>query len=480
MKQALQLRLTQHLTLTPQLQQSIRLLQLSTMELNQELEKFLMENPLLEKEDAETEAQPVGPIFPAPAAEGESPSAAEAPSEAPSEETGAQTEIDWYNDAPASGGGRDDAEDSDYPQVAAESPSLREHLLAQVSLTNIEPRDRRLVELLIDALEENGYLTMPLEELAELIPSELGVEPDELQIALRHLQSLDPIGVGARNAQECLELQLVALPEEAPGRTRALAIVRRHLALLAAHDFARLKKALNCTDDQLRQAQQLIQTLNPHPGAEFTSFETSYIVPDVIVRKAKNVWVAGLNQDAVPKLRINRMYADILQNNRGDSGGQLSQRLQEARWLIKNVQQRFETILRVSQAIVDRQRQFLEHGEVAMRPLVLRDIAETLGLHESTVSRVTTQKFMRTPRGIFELKYFFGSHVATDAGGACSATAIRALIKQLIAAEEPKKPLSDSKISQILGQQGIVVARRTIAKYRESLHIPPVNLRKSL
>ena len=202
MKQALQLRLTQHLTLTPQLQQSIRLLQLSTMELNQELEKFLMENPLLEKEDAETEAQPVGPIFPAPAAEGESPSAAEAPSEAPSEETGAQTEIDWYNDAPASGGGRDDAEDSDYPQVAAESPSLREHLLAQVSLTNIEPRDRRLVELLIDALEENGYLTMTLEELAELIPSELGVEPDELQIALRHLQSLDPTGVGARNAHE--------------------------------------------------------------------------------------------------------------------------------------------------------------------------------------------------------------------------------------------------------------------------------------
>ena len=203
-------------------------------------------------------------------------------------------------------------------------------------------------------------------------------------------------------------------------------------------------------------------------------------MPDVIVRKTKNVWVTSLNQDAVPKLRINRMYADILQNNRGDSGGQLSQRLQEARWLIKNVQQRFETILRVSQAIVDRQRQFLEHGEVAMRPLVLRDIAETLGLHESTVSRVTTQKFMRTPRGIFELKYFFGSHVATDAGGACSATAIRALIKQLIAAEEPKKPLSDSKISQILGQQGIVVARRTIAKYRESLHIPPVNLRKSL
>ena len=480
MKQALQLRLSQHLTLTPQLQQSIRLLQLSTMELNQELEKFLMENPLLEREDAETEAQPVAPRYQAPAGESEAPS--DTPSNTPSEEAAAdrQTEIDWYSDAPASGGGRDDAEDPDYPQVAAESPNLREHLLAQVSLTKIEPRDRRLVELLIDALEEDGYLTMPLEELAALIPSELGVEPEELQIALRNLQSLDPTGVGARNAHECLELQLLALPESTADRTLALSIVRQHLALLAAHDFARLKKALGCTDDRLRQAQQLIQTLNPRPGAGFTQFETRYIVPDVIVRKTKNVWVARLNQDAVPKLRINRMYADILHNNRGTSGSPLSQRLQEARWLIKNVQQRFETILRVSQAIVDRQRHFLEHGEVAMRPLVLREIAETLGLHESTVSRVTTQKFMLTPRGIFELKYFFGSHVATDAGGACSATAIRALIKQLIAAEDPKKPLSDSKISQVLGQQGIVVARRTIAKYRESVHIPPVNLRKGL
>lgn len=484
MKQALQLRLSQHLTLTPQLQQSIRLLQLSTMELNQELEKFLMENPLLEREDAETEAQAAAAPYQAPAGESEMPSAtpSDTASEAPSEEAAAdsRTEIDWYSDMPASGGGRDDAEDSDYPQVAAGSPSLREHLLAQVSLTNIEPRDRRLVELLIDALEENGYLTMPLEDLAALIPSELGVEPEELQIALRNLQSLEPTGVGARNAHECLELQLLALPENTAGRMLALCIVREHLALLAAHDFARLKKALGCTDDRLRQAQQLIQTLNPRPGAGFTSFETRYIVPDVIVRKTKNVWVASLNQDAVPKLRINRMYADILQNHRGASGNPLSARLQEARWLIKNVQQRFETILRVSQAIVNRQRHFLEHGEVAMRPLVLREIAETLGLHESTVSRVTTQKFMLTPRGIFELKYFFGSHVATEEGGACSATAIRALLKQLIAAEDPKKPLSDSKISQVLGQQGIVVARRTIAKYRESVHIPPVNLRKGL
>jgi len=222
-----------------------------------------------------------------------------------------------------------------------------------------------------------------------------------------------------------------------------------------------------------------VQTLNPWPGSAYTQTETRYIVPDVVVRKTKNVWVASLNPDAVPKLSINRMYADILQNNRG-AGGPMSSQLQEARWLIKNVQQRFETILRVSQAIVDRQRHFFEHGEVAMRPLVLREIADTLGLHESTISRVTTQKFMLTPRGIFELKYFFGSHVSTDTGGACSATAIRALIKQLISAEDTKRPLSDSKIADILGQQGIVVARRTIAKYRESLHLPPVNQRKTL
>jgi RNA polymerase sigma-54 factor len=275
-------------------------------------------------------------------------------------------------------------------------------------------------------------------------------------------------------------LQLLDLPESTPSRATALAIAHEHLELLAARDFARLRKALQCGDDELRQAQRLIQSLNPRPGAAFSTNETRYIVPDVIVKKIKNVWVASLNPDALPKLRINRMYADILQNNRSHSGSQLSHQLQEARWLIKNVQQRFETILRVSQAIVDRQRHFFEHGEVGMRPLVLREIASTLGLHESTVSRVTTQKFMFTPRGIFELKYFFGSHVATETGGACSATAIRALIKQLVAAEDARKPLSDSKISEILSQQGIVVARRTIAKYRESLQIPSVSMRKSL
>jgi RNA polymerase sigma-54 factor len=481
MKQTLQLKLSQHLTLTPQLQQSIRLLQLSTLELNQELEKFLMDNPLLERDEPSQEPTQVAALR-----EGESPPEAEPAGEqepAPAQENAADAasaEIDWLSAGTSGSASRDDGDEPDLPSLAAEATSLRTHLVDQAVLLKLEQRDRILVAMLIDALDDDGYLTQDLDELMEALPAELEIEMDELQIALRHLQQLDPTGVGARTPAECLELQLLALRDGTPARGLALQIVRSHLGLLAARDFARLKKALGCNDDELRQAQRLIQSLNPRPGAAFTPIEARYVVADVIVKKVKNVWLASLNQDAVPRLRVNRMYAEILQNNRNSSSSQLSQQLQEARWLIKNVQQRFETILRVSQAIVDRQRHFFEHGEVAMRPLVLREIADVLGLHESTVSRVTTQKFMLTPRGIFELKYFFGSHVSTEAGGACSATAIRALIKQLVAAEDGKRPLSDSKISEILGQQGIVVARRTIAKYRESLHIPPVNLRKSL
>jgi len=478
MKQTLQLKLTQHLTLTPQLQQSIRLLQLSTLELNQELERFLADNPLLERDEGDEEGAPATRLNGASAVTTEPVQSAEKP-DGPATDDVHLGDADWQLDGGSPGAARDDSEDNDFTQLAAESPSLRDHLLQQLSLTPLPDRDRSLVGLLIDALDEDGYLTQPLEEIAAMLPAELAIEPDEFPIALRHLQNLDPTGVGARSPAECLELQLVTFPDSTPGLQVALQIVREHLPLLAARDFAKLKKALGCDEPLLRTAHRLIQSLNPRPGAAYAPLETRYVVADVIVRKVKGVWIASLNPDAMPKLRINRIYADILQSNRGQ-GGQLSSQLQEARWLIKNVQQRFETIQRVSQAIVDRQRHFFDHGEVAMRPLVLREIADALDLHESTVSRVTTQKFMATLRGIFELKYFFGSHVATDAGGACSATAIRALIKQFVAAEDTKKPLSDSKISQILGQQGIVVARRTIAKYRESLHIPAVNLRKSL
>jgi RNA polymerase sigma-54 factor len=483
MKHSLQLKLSQHLTLTPQLQQSIRLLQLSTLELNQEIERFLQENPLLERDEGAEDEGAAAAAQPSLTPEYSSTTTTSSSSE--KEEDNSRSEApemdtEWRDDGGGSYSGHDDGEDSEFPQLAADSPSLREHLLWQINLLQCPHRDKRIVAMLVDTLDDDGYMTQDLEELTAMFPPDLEIEISELAIALKHLQHLEPAGIGARSLSECLSLQLQALPEDVPFRADALTTVRDHLDLLAARDFAKLKKVLRCTDDTLRGVQSLIISLNPRPGAEFSKNETRYIVPDVVVKKVKGLWRTSLNPDAMPRLRINRMYADILHRNRDASLQQLAGQLQEAKWLIKNVQQRFETILRVSQAIVDRQRHFFEHGEVAMRPLVLREIADTLGLHESTVSRVTTQKFMLTPRGIFELKYFFGSHVTTETGGACSATAIRALIKQLVAEEDTRKPLSDSQISEILGKQGIVVARRTIAKYRESLQILPVNLRKSI
>ncbi len=478
MKHSLQLRLSQHLTLTPQLQQSIRLLQLSTLELTQELERVLQENPLLERDEGIREQPVAVPPGTEPAATDAAPAADAPAAEGPSGE-GESAEFDTMDDAPSSGY-RDENDESESPRVAADTLTLRAHLLAQLSLTKLPERDRRLVALLIDSLDEGGYLTQSLEELVAFLPPELDVDLEDLQIVLKHLQHLEPAGIGARNLSECLALQLAALPRDTPYRTEALETVKNHLEALAARDFAKLKKLLRCDDALLRGVQKLITSLNPRPGSDFSSDETRYVIPDVIVRKTKGVWVAALNPDAMPRLRINRLYADILQRNRNAGSQQLASQLQEAKWLIKNVQQRFDTILRVAQSIVDRQRNFFEHGEVAMRPLVLREIAEALDLHESTVSRVTTQKFMHTPRGIYELKYFFGSHVTTDAGGSASSTAIRALIKQLVSAENVRKPLSDGQLSDILAQQGIVVARRTVAKYRESMQILPVNLRKAL
>ena len=468
MKPSLQFRLSQHLTLTPQLQQSIRLLQLSTVELNQEIDRLLMDNPALEREDAEGETEALPPATQA--------DTASAPAGGTQATTG---EADWSVDLAANWRGSEDDEEGDRVFAAPDTPTLRDHLCSQLSLTNLGARDRALVALLIDALDEDGYLTQPLEEIAALLPAEAEAGLEELAIALRHLQNLEPAGVGARAPAECLALQLRAVPGRDPARRLALEIAEKHLELLASRDYTRLKSATGAGEELLRAAQRLIQALNPHPGSAFARNEARYVIPDVVVRKQRNVWRASLNPDAMPKLRINRLYAELAAGARNSSSS-LSSQLQEARWLIKNVQQRFETILRVSQAIVDRQRHFFEHGEVAMRPLVLREIAQTLSLHESTISRVTTQKYMATPRGTYELKYFFGSHVATDAGGSASSTAIRALIRQLVAAEDARAPLSDARISQVLAEQGIVVARRTIAKYRESLQIPAVNRRKSL
>ena len=487
MKQALQLKLSQHLTLTPQLQQSIRLLQLSTIELNQEIEQILMENPLLEREESFDPGE-------SPGFGGEEKVHNESMADDFTGSAGAESggeggestapEGDWNDRDPAALSQRatrnDDDDENPGRQIAAAGITLREHLLRQIALMRVTDRDRGILTALIEALDEDGYLTVPMAEILALLPAELELEEEELGAALKLLQSCEPTGVAARDLGEALQLQLKAMPRS-PQRDLAMTIVGTHLALLAARDFTQIKRLCRCGDNDLREARELILGLNPRPGAQFESGDTRYVTPDVVVRKTRGGWKVGINPDAVPRLRINRMYADILSRERGRGDGSgLSTQLQEAKWLLKNVQQRFETIERVAQAVVERQKHFLDHGEVAMRPLVLREIADELGLHESTISRVTTNKYMLTPRGLFELKYFFGSHVATDSGGACSSTAIRALIKQLVSAEDLKRPLSDSKIADVLGQQGIVVARRTIAKYRDALKIPPANLRKSI
>lgn len=507
MKPSLQLRLSQHLALTPQLQQSIRLLQLSTLELNQELEQAIADNPLLERDDdplaLAMRVKPDGSIATdVPMSGSEDGSAAEpingpeAPTpsdpfegaEPPSMTLDGNALTDWR-------GASDSAEEDDSSPLnwAGTTLSLREHLRAQIAC-QASPRDRALVELLIEALDDDGYLHPTLEEMLAVCPPDAAVEQEELLTALRLLQSLEPTGVGARDAAECLLLQLRSLQRSATNGSGISAtvyllagrIVAEHLPLLAAREFSKLRKILNCTDEELRAAHRLIRTLNPRPGTAFADTRADYIVADVFVRKVRNRWTAVLNPDVMPRLRVNQSFADVLKKDRAKVSadpaerGKWTTRVQEARWLIRNIQQRFETILRVSQAIVDRQHNFFTHGAIAMRPLVLREIADTVELHESTISRVTSHKYMATPFGIFELKYFFGSHVATETGGAASSTAIRALIKQLIGAEDNRNPLSDSKLAELLGEQGIVVARRTVAKYREAMKVPSVALRKSL
>ncbi|WBS03513.1 RNA polymerase factor sigma-54 [Pseudoduganella sp. SL102] len=491
MKQSLQLRTSQHLALTPQLQQSIRLLQLSTLELHQELEQLLTDNPLLERLDDPLDRSvrllADGAINTTQGA-GEAPPEGGPPQDAPAapepepfdggEGVGLDAgtgDTDWSS----AGSGKGPDDDDARPQLEASHRSLREHLMEQMRVTVLEARDRGLVELIIDALDDNGYLEESLEEIHERMPEELEIEIGELRTALNLLQSFDPPGIGARNASECLALQIRRMPG-VPLVTRrmALCIVEKHLQWFAQRDFNKLKKALDCDDEDLREAQAVIRQCNPHPGAAFAADVSDYVVPDVVVKRGRNGWIVTLNNDVMPRLRVNALYASLLKQGKGET--QMNAQLQEAKWLIKNMRQRFDTILRVAQAIVERQKNFFSHGAVAMRPLVLREIADTLGLHESTISRVTTQKYMLTPHGMFELKYFFGSHVATEAGGEASSTAIRALIVQFTGAEDPKNPLSDSKIADMLGEQGMVIARRTVAKYREALKIPPVSLRKSL
>ncbi|HEY8555090.1 MAG TPA: RNA polymerase factor sigma-54 [Burkholderiales bacterium] len=488
MKQSLDLRLGQHLTITPQLQQAIRLLQLSTVELQQEIRQALESNPLLEEVDDEIDARGDGADGgdEAPVAEPTADADGGDPADLDMEAGGFDGDYDW-------GDGYDRAArgDNERPDIDARNSrpqTLRDHLLWQMQMTPLSETDRRIAEALIDAINEDGYLTSKPEEVREILarPHDgtppLEVDVDEIEAVLHQIQNFDPVGVGARDLAECLTLQLKAMPADTPFRTEALALATpERLAALGARDYNQLRRSMKLSAEALQGAVRLIQRCNPRPGGTVQPVTLNYIVPDIIVRKVRGVWRAELNSEVAPRLRINSVYERMIQ--RGDSSAEnryLQEQLQQARWLIKSLTSRNETLLKVARTIVDRQRAFFDHGPEAMKPLVLHDIAEAVSMHESTISRVTTNKYMLTPRGIFELKYFFSSHVATADGGACSATAIRSMIRKLIESEPPDRPISDSKIAEILAGQGIHVARRTVAKYRESISIPPSNQRKSI
>jgi RNA polymerase sigma-54 factor len=513
MKPSLSLKMSQHLALTPQLQQSIRLLQLSTLELSQEIDQMLDDNPFLERaeEDAPLESMGLGTLD-ARVSLGDRVSEAAQESTA-SDDTPelrdeavegvaeswdgdgsmdmAPHEDEWGGDAKARNSNNDE-ETADAVELARSQGSLDEYLQRQALSLRLSPLDRAALQFLIGSLNDDGYLEDSLESLAASLAGTDDLEQlDELvhrfTVALRLLQSLEPAGVGARHLGECLQLQcrdwLNRQPDDRVAG-HALLMCAQPMELLAKRDIKRLMGLTGLSDAELRAALQFVARLEPKPGRRFVQAEQNIIVPDVLVtplrRGTPPQFRVQLNPDVMPKLRVHDIYANALRGSKGDSAAGLQQRLQEARWFIKNIQQRFDTILRVSSAIVERQKNFLVHGELAMRPLVLREIADELGMHESTISRVTTAKYMSTPQGTFELKYFFGSGLGTDSGSAASSTAVRALIKQFVAAENPHKPLSDNQISDMLKEQGIDCARRTVAKYREALKIAPANLRKTL
>ena len=529
MKPSLQLKIGQHLTMTPQLQQAIRLLQLSTLDLQQEIQQALDSNPMLEVDESENNSpdQQENDInqdlnnsqddF----SEDRKTDSSEASLNSNSEQNTNAIDDDKTLDSHQDDQATMDVEINDRENIPDDLPvdsawddiyqpssaglsaqgsgedeqgfearnaaaeTLYDHLTWQLNLTPFSDIDRAIGYAIIEAIDDNGYLTVGLEDILDSVRSneeeDYDVELDEVEAVLHRIQQFDPPGIAATDLQSCLMIQLKQLPEDTPWLKEAITIVSQHLALLGNRDYNQLMRRMKLKEEQLKESLLLIQTLTPHPGATITPSEAEYIVPDVIVKKVKNRWTVELNQDVSPKLRINNGYASLIR--RADSSADntyLKNSLQEAKWFLKSLQSRNETLLKVATRIVEHQRGFFEYGDEAMKPLVLHDIAESVGMHESTISRVTTQKYMHTPKGIYELKYFFSSHVSTDSGGECSSTAIRALVKKLVASENPRKPLSDSKIAEILREQHIKVARITIAKYRESLSIPPSNERKRL
>ncbi len=449
------LRLKQQLTLTPRLQQSVKLLQLSALECVQELHQAIAQNPFLEES-------------------AESAESADARSEREeASEDSSRADLDFSS---SGGGGGSGEETPDWTEWTASPSTLHDSLRDQLLLLGLSERDHVLANLIIDALDDDGFLRLPLEDVAALAP---GAAPGEIETALRIVQTLEPIGIAARDLGECLALQLEALDRDTPGRNIALDVVQNRLSLMAARDNNRLLDALGCSEEELRLAMELIRSLDPRPGSKIGTFEPRAIVPDVIVRKEKKRWVVTVNSAIYPRIRVNQQYADYFRQARDGETALLAQHLQEARWLVRNLEQRFLTIQRVAEAVVARQRNFFEYGDLAMRPLTLREIADELGLHESTVSRATSHKFMATPRGVVAFKRFFSRQLATTSGGSCSATAIRALLREFIAAEDRRNPLSDVQLTELLADRGVKVARRTVTKYRRSMQLPAVDFRRA-
>ncbi|EFX2164136.1 TPA: RNA polymerase factor sigma-54 [Shigella flexneri] len=476
MKQGLQLRLSQQLAMTPQLQQAIRLLQLSTLELQQELQQALESNPLLEQIDTHEEidtreTQDSETLDTADVLEQK-----EMPEELPLDAS-----WDTIYTAGTPSGTSGDYIDDELPVYQGETTqTLQDYLMWQVELTPFSDTDRAIATSIVDAVDETGYLTVPLEDILESMGDE-EIDIDEVEAVLKRIQRFDPVGVAAKDLRDCLLIQLSQFDKTTPWLEEARLIISDHLDLLANHDFRTLMRVTRLKEDVLKEAVNLIQSLDPRPGQSIQTGEPEYVIPDVLVRKHNGHWTVELNSDSIPRLQINQHYASMCNNARNDGDSQfIRSNLQDAKWLIKSLESRNDTLLRVSRCIVEQQQAFFEQGEEYMKPMVLADIAQAVEMHESTISRVTTQKYLHSPRGIFELKYFFSSHVNTEGGGEASSTAIRALVKKLIAAENPAKPLSDSKLTSLLSEQGIMVARRTVAKYRESLSIPPSNQRKQL
>lgn len=490
MKQSLQLKLGQQLTMTPQLQQAIKLLQLSTLDLQLEIQQAIESNPLLElEEEFADDAQILdarsreGPMDNLEDAAAETPSGKEDWDQSIPDELPVDTQ--WDDLLPSSSSPppatNDDDLEFDYAQQGAAETTLQEHLLWQLNLTHLSDIDRMIAVTIIDYTDDNGRLTADLEEIYEAVAEEGDIDFDEVVAVLHGLQQFEPTGVFAKDLQECLQLQLRQLPADTPNRDTANLLLTRYMAQFGAGDFKQIMRRARLTEDDLKAAIGLIQTLDPNPGHTYHSASTEYAIPDVFVSKKQDRWVVELNPDIAPKLRINDTYASMIQRaDNSDQNNYLRDNLQEARWFLKSLLSRNETLMKVATKIVEHQRGFLEEGEIAMRPLILSEIAEQVEMHESTISRATTNKYMHTPRGVFELKYFFSSHVRNDDGSEHSSTAIQAIIKRLVSEESPKKPLSDSKIVTLLESEGITVARRTVAKYRDILHIPPSNERKRL